>query len=415
MKSWLIVSSVALFGLLVNGCGMSRTDQSKPIVEFTRVPFAGPGNAQVLDTIEGRVIGARPGQQIVLYAKGETAWWVQPLADHPFTVIRSDSKWQNSTHPGTDYAALLVGPGFKPPPTPDVLPSEGVIASVITHGEVFFWHKWWFPYACVLAVAVAIFALYLWRLQQLTSQLRIRYEERLAERTRVAQELHDTLLQGIISASMQLHVALDQLPSGSPAQPALNRVLQLMGQVIEEGRNTVRGLRSSTEGGDDLQQAFLRIGQEFGPDAQVELRVMNQGNPQPLHAAIRDELYSIGREALVNAFRHAHATTIDVILEYATHHMRILVRDDGRGIDSQVLQSGREGHWGLSGMRERTERIGAQLKIWSRIDGGTEVELRVPARVAFASQPATRTSRWLAWFYPRKPAGDIAQASKRAG
>jgi signal transduction histidine kinase len=102
-----------------------------------------------------------------------------------------------------------------------------------------------------------------------------------------------------------------------------------------------------------------------------------------LHPIIRDEVYRIGREAITNAFRHAHATRIDVALEYSLHELRLSIRDNGRGIDTKVLQSGSEGHWGLSGMRERAERIGAKLKVWSGITGGTEVELRIPGRIAF--------------------------------
>ena len=108
-----------------------------------------------------------------------------------------------------------------------------------------------------------------------------------------------------------------------------------------------------------------------------------------LHPIIRDEAYRIGREALVNAFRHAQAGKIDVELEYAAKSLRIVVRDDGTGIDAQVLESGKDGHWGLSGMRERAESIGARLRVWSRINTGTEVELSIPAHIAFAPQKET--------------------------
>jgi len=108
--------------------------------------------------------------------------------------------------------------------------------------EPAFWQRWWIPFVCVIAVALAIFGFYRLRLHQDTRELHVRFEERLAERTRVAQELHDTLLQGVLGASMQLHVAVDQLPEDSPARPALNHVLQLIAQVVDEGRNTLRGL-----------------------------------------------------------------------------------------------------------------------------------------------------------------------------
>jgi len=275
------------------------------------------------------------------------------------------------------------------------------------------WQTWWLRLGLVLCAGLVTLAVYRLRMHEVRRLLNARFEERLAERTRVAQELHDTLLQGIISTSMQLHVAVDQLPSDSPAQPALNRVLQLMGQVIQEGRNTVKGLRSYSSKADDLKQAFLRIIEDVGMDGQVDFRVVLEGKPIPLRAPIRDDIYSIGREALVNAFRHSHARAIEVALGYEPGQMRIVVRDNGRGIDQQILASGREGHWGLSGMRERAERIGAHLKVLSRVGMGTEVELCVPARVAFESQAGKDASKRFAWLFARKSDERIPQAGKR--
>jgi ligand-binding sensor domain-containing protein/signal transduction histidine kinase len=250
-----------------------------------------------------------------------------------------------------------------------------------------FWQTWWFRLSCVLAGISAIWALAQFRLHRFARQLNVRFEERLAERTRIAQELHDTLLQGFLSASMQLDVAVDRLPADSPAKPPLTRVLQLMAQVIEEGRNAVRGLRSSTggaAGADDLEQALSRVPQELALQEQpAGFRVIVEGRARPLHPVIRDEVYRIGREALVNAFRHAGASSIEVELDYAASSLRMLVRDNGCGIDPQVLRAGRDGHWGLSGMRERAERIGARFKVFSRAAAGTEVELSVPGHTAF--------------------------------
>jgi signal transduction histidine kinase len=221
--------------ILLSGCQAreNRNNLAHPTLEFTTVPLAGAGDPDKLSTIKGRVIGAQPGQKIVLYAKGETAWWVQPFANQPFTSIRPSSKWSNFTHPGTEYAALLVGPDFQPPLTSNELPTAGVVTFAVTRGEPAFWQRWWFPFVCVIAGVIAIFGFHHLRLRQTTRKLSVRFEERLAERMRVAQELHDTFLQGVLSASMQLHVAVDQMPADSPAQPALNHVLKLMGQVVE--------------------------------------------------------------------------------------------------------------------------------------------------------------------------------------
>ena len=259
-----------------------------------------------------------------------------------------------------------------------------------------FWQTWWFRVACVLACVVTVLGSYRYRLHQLTRQLNVRFEERLRERTRIAQELHDTLLQGFLSASMQLHVAVDQLPPESPAKPLVSRVVELMGQVIEEGRNAVRGLRAPENGSHNLEQAFSRIAQELAGQAEIDFRIIVEGRPRPLHPVLRDEVYRIGREALVNAFRHSRARNIEVELEYGANQLRLLIRDNGCGIDPQVLQSGREGHWGLPGMRERAEGVGARLSVWSSATAGTEIELSVPSHIAFQLQSVDRPRRWFA-------------------
>jgi signal transduction histidine kinase len=389
--TWIVFASSA-------GCDVGRVNNgpAAPTVEFTDVPTSGAGNPEKLSAIEGRVKGAGPGQQIVLYARGETAWWVQPFANQPFTKIRPDSSWSSSTHPGTEYAALLVGSGFQPPPTAAALPTEGVVTFAVTHGEPAFWQRWWFPFAFVLASAVTILGLHRLRMHQTTRKLNLRFEERLAERMRVAQELHDTLLQGVLSTSMQLHVAVDQLPADSPAHPALNRVLELMGQVVEEGRNTVRGLRSSVGSAQDLEALFTKVPQELSVQREVNFRVIVEGSAVPLKPAVRNDVYSIGREALVNAFRHSLASNIELELEYAPTQLRVLVRDNGCGIAPEVLHSGRDGHWGLSGMRERADRIGGRLRLRSSPGGGTEVDLRVPSRLAFESRRSSGASKWQA-------------------
>jgi signal transduction histidine kinase len=406
--------------LLLAGCNTLQTAApgSGPAIVFTSVPVAGRGDAEKKSTIGGRVIGGRAGQQIVLYARaiddyGHMTWFVQPFVLQPFTRIHSNSKWSNSTHPGFEYAALLVNPGFQPPRTTSVLPTEGVLAVATSQGWPPMWQRWWFPLICVAGAAGLTFLLYRVWVFEMTRKLHSRFEERLAERTRVAQELHDTLLQGVLSASMQLHVALDQLPEDSPTRPALNRVLQLMGQVIEEGRNTLRGLRSPADNRHDLQSSFARIPQELGTQLGIDFRIVVEGEPLQLRSIIRDDVYGIGREALVNAFRHSRARSVAVQLEYTASHLGIFVRDDGCGIDPRVVESGRDGHFGLSGMRERAERIGANLKILSRIGGGTEVDLRVPGKIAFESRRSVSASKWPARLYRRNTVEPMS--GKRVG
>ena len=167
---------------------------------------------------------------------------------------------------------------------------------------------------------------------------------------------------GVSQRSMQLHVAADRLPGGSPARSSLDRVLDLMARVIEEGRNAVRGLRSSGSASYDLEQAFSGIAEEFATGGQPEYCVIVEGHVRPLNPMVRDDIYRIGREAVTNAFRHSAAKKVEIELDYASSGLRLLVRDNGRGMEPQIVRSGSEGHWGLLGMRERAERIGARLQ-----------------------------------------------------
>ncbi|HET6889586.1 MAG TPA: sensor histidine kinase, partial [Pyrinomonadaceae bacterium] len=394
-----------IFFVLFCGCAVRQANY-KPSIEVTRIPQADIGGRPVLETITGRVTGASVEHQVVLFARSG-AWYVQPFADQPFTKIQADSTWSNSTHLGTDYAALLVAPGYFPPAVTFQLPNEGgaVLAVTTVDGTPPFWRTWWFRLLLALLGIFALVTLYRWRLHELSRQLNLRFEERLAERTRIAQDLHDTLLQGMVSASMQLHVANENIPDNSPAKPHVGRVMELMRQVIDEGRDAVRGLRSRYSNSDDLGTAFAQIGEELPQDGKRDYSVIVDGTPQQLHPIIRDEAYRIGREALVNAFRHSQGSKIEVELEYVAKHLRILIRDNGAGIDPNVLQSGRDGHWGLTGMRERAESIGGRLKVWSRAHAGTEVELLIPSHVAFVSQSRKRAKKW---FHKSEPIVPIA-------
>ncbi len=265
-----------------------------------------------------------------------------------------------------------------------------------------FWQSGWFRVLCAVGFVLGIIALYGFRLHRVTQRLNARFEERLAERTRIAQELHDSLLQGFVSVSMQLNVAVDNVPADSPSKRQFSRILELMSRVSEEGRHTLRGLRASQiDDAGNLEQSFADVRQELTAAQQAEFRVIVEGSPQTLRALTRDEVYHIGREALLNAYRHSKAKKIEIIVEYGAKYLRITVRDDGCGIDQDVVQTGREGHWGLIGMRERAEKIGARLKVLSRLGGGTEIELFVPHHIAFENQSSNRIFDWFSKFSKR--------------
>jgi signal transduction histidine kinase len=206
----------------------------------------------------------------------------------------------------------------------------------------------------------------------------LRLEERLRERARIARELHDSLFQGFLGVSLQFHDAVEQLPDDSPGKPSLSRVLCLMRRVIDEGRDVLQGLRSSAVASMNLEHSLSLLRDEFMPGGNVQFRIFVKGQPSALKPAIQEQVYLIGREALVNALRHSQATSIEAEVEYFRRRLRVVVRDNGCGIDPQVVRSGRHTHWGLQGMRERAGSIGARLTIWSRLGSGTEVEICVP-------------------------------------
>jgi signal transduction histidine kinase len=245
---------------------------------------------------------------------------------------------------------------------------------------------WWFlPFAACSVTAAWL--LYRLRLRQMTGKINAQFEQRLAEQTRIAQELHEKMLQGFVSASMQVDVATDQLSEDSPVKPTLNRALQLMKQVVEEGRGAVRGLRLSRTPSLDLEDAFRLIQAEVAATADekpAEFRLSVRGDQKALNPLVRDEIYRIGREALINAFRHSQARHIDGELEYGFGNFCLRVCDDGCGIDEHTLRTVRIGEGGLSGMSERAKIMGARLQVFSGPQRGTEVKLTVPGRVAFA-------------------------------
>jgi signal transduction histidine kinase len=384
-----------------SGCAQNRAPG--PSIEFTKIPLVGEGGPDKLDTIEGRVVGAKPGGQIVLYARWGT-WWVQPLADQPFTRIQEDSTWRSSTHFGTEYAALLVDSEYRPLAKLDTLPSGGfgIFAVAVTKGRPVFWQTWWFLLGAGMALAVAATVLFRVKMNRATEQLNVRLEERLAERTRVAEQLHDTLLQDFLGVSMQLHLADDQLDDDSPAKPLVTRALEMMARAIQEGRNTLQGLRSFHWGSQDLEQAFSRIQQELAITREVRFRVIIAGTARPLRSLIGDDIFLIGREALANAFHHSGASEVEVEIEYGANQLRVLVRDNGCGIAGDRMRSTGREQRGLLSIRERTGKMGAQLRVLSRAKAGTEMELRIPGHIVYLHRDSDRPAGWLSRLRSQK-------------
>ena len=249
----------------------------------------------------------------------------------------------------------------------------------------------WFRVSCVAAFLVLLAALYQLRLRQVAHRVRLRTEARLEERERIARDLHDTLLQSVQGLILQIDVAAKQVRNDEAARQALERTLDHADQVLAEGRDRVRDLRAAPLSLSDLPAAFERVAEESPQGRAATFKAVVEGGARELSPMVLEECYSIGREALINALAHSGGLNVEVEITYDARQFRLRVRDDGRGIDPRIIEEGgRAGHWGLQGMRERAQKMGARLQFWSGPGTGTEVELTVPAATAYRT-PAGRS------------------------
>jgi len=263
-----------------------------------------------------------------------------------------------------------------------------------------FYQTAWFVAVCAFFLLSLLWAAYQWRLRQLRHQFEITLDARVGERTRIARELHDTLLQSFHGLLLRLQT-VSQLLRERPAeaQEKLDNTIEQAAAAITEGRDAVQALRDSTVQANDLARAISTLGEELTSDSADRgpaFRVAVEGQSRDLHPIVRDEIYKVAAEALRNAFLHAEAKQVEVEIRYDDEQFRLRVRDDGKGMSSELLLSpAKEGHYGLPGMRERANLIGGKLTIWSEVDAGSEVELRVPASLAYAS---ARRGSWSSRF-----------------
>jgi len=239
-------------------------------------------------------------------------------------------------------------------------------------------------------------AYFRFREQRLTSRLNLRFDERLAERTRIARDLHDTLLQSFHGLMFRYQAARNMLPRRpEEAMQALDGALERTEQAIAEGRDAIQGLRASTAVTNQLAQAVTALGNEMSRElasqgsthGSARFHVVVEGPPRDLHPILRDDVYAIAREAVRNAFRHSQARNIEAELTYNGSSFQLRIRDDGKGIDPEIVTEGRAGHYGVSGMRERAKRIGGKLDVWTGIGSGTEIELSIPGSIAYGTSP----------------------------
>jgi signal transduction histidine kinase/ligand-binding sensor domain-containing protein len=264
-----------------------------------------------------------------------------------------------------------------------------------------FYQARWFYVICAIACLALLTLTYRVRVRQIAAEVRGRMEARLAERERIARDLHDTLLQGMQGLIWRFQVASNRIPEDQPARQLMKQSLERADKLLEEGRDRLKELRPAASQITDLAQALGAEGEELAKHQLTRFRTSVHGNPRALHPIVREEVFLIGREALSNAFRHSGAKDIEAEVTYGDVALHVRVRDDGRGISAAALEpTGNPHHFGLMGMRERAKKLGGKFEIWSKPDAGTEVDLRVPAHLAYGPSqvPSPRARSWLAIF-----------------
>jgi signal transduction histidine kinase len=253
-----------------------------------------------------------------------------------------------------------------------------------------FYQTNWFRALCVGAFLAMLWMAYQVRVRHLQRQFDMTLEARVGERTRIARDLHDTLLQSFHGLLFRFQAARNMLPNRpEEATQALDTALIRAEQALDEGRHSIQGLRANPSAENDLDQMLIATGQELASsnhaeDGSPRFEVIVEGERRGLPPMIKDEIGRIARELLRNAFRHARAREIEVEIRYENDVFRLVVRDDGKGVDPKILQDGgRAGHWGLPGVQERARGIGARLEFLSEAGAGTEIRLTLPAAIAY--------------------------------
>jgi ligand-binding sensor domain-containing protein/signal transduction histidine kinase len=263
------------------------------------------------------------------------------------------------------------------------------------------WRTSWFRALSAAAFLALLWAVYQLRVRQLNQKFEMTLEARVGERTRIARDLHDTLLQSFHGVLLYFQTGinlLSQHPTESGISEAKKTLLKAMLQAkhaIVEGREAIQGLRASVISTNDLALAMRTLGEELAAEANsTAFEVHLEGTPRDLHPILRDEVYRIAGEGIRNAFRHAEAQHIEVEIHYDEQQLRVRIRDDGKGMDHEILSSGESaGHFGLRGMRERAKLIGGKLTVWTELNAGTEVELSIPAARVYVASPERQSMR----------------------
>jgi ligand-binding sensor domain-containing protein/signal transduction histidine kinase len=257
------------------------------------------------------------------------------------------------------------------------------------------WSTNWFRALCAALTFALLWLTYQLRIRQMQQKFIMANEARLNERMRIARDLHDSLLQTVQGLMLSLQAVSEMMPAGA-AKKKLEKTLEIGDRATREGRQAVQDLRSASTT-DDLTQAVRALGDELATRNGAAFRLVVEGPMRELDPTVRDEIYSIAREALRNAFTHACATRIEAEIGFNDRLLQVKIRDDGKGITPEIAQQGSGGHFGLAGMRERARQIGSKLVILSGPETGTDIELSVPGSVAYPKRQGRFRFRIFGW------------------
>lgn len=354
----------------------------------------------------GPALALPPGTRSVLLQYTAFALATAERTRFRYRLLGVDSDWQDGgTRREASYANLRNGDY-----TFQVSASSGDGTWSAQPAELHFSIAPTFVQSRTFIAVAALLALvlawggYALRTRAIARRVRLLLEERHAERERIARDLHDTLLQSTQGLIINVQGLVARLPKADSVRTEVEALLDRADGVVLEARDRVRGLRSNGTDGLGLVQALDALGQSLAAGTDLIFRVVSSGRPRELRLEASDELLCIGREALLNAFRHAKARQIEVELRFGASELTLSVRDDGIGIAAEVLARGhRPGHWGLTGMRERIQHMGGQLHLSSEVPAGTELRFTVGAAQAYADAAPPLAAVWLwGWLAYRR-------------
>jgi signal transduction histidine kinase/streptogramin lyase len=368
-------------------------DQGIAMLEFSRLRYTERKAAIFIEKIVIRKTVQPPGRELVLPAGThhvelhfDTIELASPEAIRmQYRLDGVDPEWLDADSSASAvYSGIPVGTHqfhVRACNSDGVWDQAGIFYNVTQ--KPYFYETNLFRLAAVAMFALLLAGAYRFRLRRMMAQMNARLDERVAERTRLARDLHDTLLQTIQATKLIAEVAIGDADGSPPARKTMERLAKLLGQAMQEARASLLSLRASTTETNDLADGLRRAGEESAVASPLRFRLTVEGAVKEMHPIVRDEVYRIGYEAIRNAFHHSGGAEVQVVLTYG-HSLELVVRDDGKGIDPDIAAKGKPGHFGLTGMQERAVRIGAKMTICSSSNAGTKLELIVPGQVVFS-------------------------------